>query len=117
VRSQSFDTLGGELAQPAGNGVELGPDGLPRRVRQANLAPQLRAEPSSPPSADPLSESSAGEHPREPRPPRTPDQYRATMSAFQSGFTRGRAEGPADDQSPAPDPAADERDARGEDAR
>jgi signal transduction histidine kinase len=117
VRPQPFDTLGGEISQLADNGVELGPDGLPRRVRQANLAPQLRAQPPSPPSEDPRSDSPAGDRPREPRPPRTPDQYRATMSAFQRGFTRGRAEGPADDQSPAPDEAADEHDARGEDAR
>ena len=115
VRPQSFDTVGGEISQLADNGVELGPDGLPRRVRQANLAPQLRAQPA--PAEDPSAESSGGEKPREPRPPRTPEEYRSTMSAFQHGFTRGRAEGPADDPSPAPDAAGEERNARGEDAR
>ena len=115
VRPQSFDTVGGEISQLAGNGVELGPDGLPRRVRQANLAPQLRAQPAPP--EDPSAESSGGEKPREPRPPRTPEEYRSTMSAFQHGFTRGRAEGPADEPSPAPDAAGEERNARGEDAR
>jgi len=109
--SQQFES------QPT-DGGDFGPDGLPRRVRQANLAPQLRASASPASGEDPLSESSAGEDPRTPRPPRSPEQYRATMSAFQSGFTRGRAEGPADHhQSPAPDAAANERDARGEDAR
>ena len=115
VRPQSFDTVGGEISQLADNGVELGPDGLPRRVRQANLAPQLRAQPA--PAEDPSAESSGGEKPREPRPPRTPEEYRSTMSAFQHGFTRGRAEGPADEPSPAPDAAGEERNARGEDAR
>ena len=120
VQPQAFDQLGTDVSQPADTGEidmsAFGPDGLPRRVRQASLAPQLRAAPP-PPSGDPLAESRAGENPESERPPRSPEQYRATMTAFQRGFTRGRAEGPADTQTPAADAAADEQDARGEDAR
>ncbi|MDR7278854.1 sensor histidine kinase [Catenuloplanes atrovinosus] len=53
-------------------------DGLPKRVRQASLAPQLRA----------------GRQPAQPAPaeaaPRTPDQVRSLMSALQAGTNRGR---------------------------
>ncbi|WP_433375915.1 sensor histidine kinase [Actinoplanes sp. CA-142083] len=52
-------------------------DGLPKRVRQANLAPQLRRP--------------AGALPDEPTVPlRSPEQVRSIMSALQSGTTRGR---------------------------
>ncbi|MFC4898575.1 nitrate- and nitrite sensing domain-containing protein [Streptosporangium amethystogenes subsp. fukuiense] len=67
-------------AQPA-----KGPGGLPRRIRQANLAPQLRqeseaAEPAQPePRAEPCEE-------------RSPDEVRALFSAFQAGARRGREE-------------------------
>lgn len=54
---------------------------LPRRVRQANLAPGLRTEPEPPPAA---------ETEREPA-TRTPEQARATMSAYQKGWSQGRA--------------------------
>ncbi|MFB9527597.1 sensor histidine kinase [Nonomuraea roseola] len=48
--------------------------GLPRRVRQANLAPQLKAPE------------------QEPRPERSPDEVRDLFSAFQRGTQRGREE-------------------------
>ncbi|HWG27703.1 nitrate- and nitrite sensing domain-containing protein [Actinospica sp.] len=119
VRPQAFDGLGADASHAFDVGgldlSALGPDGLPRRVRQANLAPQLRAEPPPRPSADPASDT--GEAPQTLRPPRSPEQYRATMSAFQRGFTQGRADGPAETQTPAADAAADEHDPRGEDAR
>ncbi|MBB4694896.1 sensor histidine kinase [Paractinoplanes abujensis] len=52
-------------------------DGLPRRVRQANLVPQLRRP--------------AGEPPAEPEAQlRSPEQVRSIMSALQLGTTRGR---------------------------
>ena len=52
-------------------------DGLPRRVRQASLAPQLRRP--------------SGEPPAEPEPQlRSPEQVRSIMSALQRGTTRGR---------------------------
>ena len=97
--------------------VPVGPEGLPRRVRQASLAPQLRSEPDG--AAEPEGHLA-------PRPPRSPEQNRAAMAAFQHGFTRGRAEGPADPPStaptgtaadaPAPAEAAD-HDQRGDDNR
>ncbi|GAA4598576.1 nitrate- and nitrite sensing domain-containing protein [Actinoplanes octamycinicus] len=55
--------------------VQLEPDGLPKRVRQASLAPQLRH-----PVVEP--ESTA--------PQRSPEQVRTLMSALQLGTTRGR---------------------------
>jgi signal transduction histidine kinase len=54
----------------------LTPDGLPRRVRQASLAPQLREGPA--------------EDERDTRPLRSPEQVRNLMSALQRGTTRGR---------------------------
>ncbi|MFC4072180.1 nitrate- and nitrite sensing domain-containing protein [Actinoplanes subglobosus] len=67
-------------------GEIIGEDGLPRRVRQANLAPQLRK-----PVVDP-----------EPTTPaRSPDQARSLMSALQLGTNRGRADAARTD------PAAD----------
>jgi hypothetical protein len=59
----------------------LSEDGLPRRIRQASLAPQLR-EPSAPPP-----ESSAAVLDR------SPDEIRARMRALQSGTRRGRVDG------------------------
>ncbi|WP_436758791.1 nitrate- and nitrite sensing domain-containing protein [Streptosporangium sp. V21-05] len=59
-----------------------GPGGLPRRVRQANLAPQLRQE-SEP--AEPEPRADHGEE-------RSPDEVRALFSAFQAGARRGREE-------------------------
>ncbi|MFD8751814.1 nitrate- and nitrite sensing domain-containing protein [Kitasatospora sp. NPDC059577] len=79
--------------------------GLPRRVRQANLAPQLREQ-----RADQLKERfrsaggpegpdrGAGTDPdaREVR-ERSPEEARATFTSFQRGYTRGRgATTPAD---------------------
>ncbi len=60
-----------------------GPRGLPRRVRQANLAPQLRQEAPQPP-AEPGPEPEGAE--------RSPDETRALFSAFQAGSRRGREE-------------------------
>ncbi|WP_433436357.1 sensor histidine kinase [Nonomuraea sp. CA-141351] len=61
--------------------------GLPRRVRQANLAPQLKEQPSEP-------ESRGQERPaeQEPRPERSPDEVRDLFSAFQRGTQRAREE-------------------------
>ncbi|MGW2214421.1 sensor histidine kinase [Nonomuraea sp. NPDC001684] len=50
--------------------------GLPRRVRQANLAPQLKEEPPEP----------------EPQAERSPDEVRDLFSAFQRGTQRAREE-------------------------
>ncbi|MEW9527498.1 nitrate- and nitrite sensing domain-containing protein [Microbispora sp. NPDC049125] len=54
--------------------------GLPRRVRQANIAPQLRGgqQPQAAAVADPVHDE------------RSPEEARATFSAFQRGARRGR---------------------------
>jgi hypothetical protein len=67
-----------ERPTPGANAAVLDPsttDGLPRRVRQASLAPQLRAPVEPEPDTVPL---------------RSPDQVRELMSALQRGTTRGR---------------------------
>ncbi len=64
-------------------------DGLPKRIRQTNLAPQLRdAEPS-----DENATQSPGT--------RSPEELRAMMTSFQAGMSRGRRE--ADDETAAAD--------------
>jgi hypothetical protein len=56
---------------------------LPRRERQANLAPGLRLEADGP--------AHHGAHHAAPqRPPRSPEQARGSMSAFQRGTRLGR---------------------------
>ncbi|MEV7599528.1 nitrate- and nitrite sensing domain-containing protein [Kitasatospora sp. NPDC089797] len=70
---------------------------LPRRVRQASLVPQLREAPSGAAPAGRRSSTAAAD----PGPvPRSPEEARAAMSAFQSGWARGlgydrRPDGPA----------------------
>ncbi len=51
---------------------------LPRRVRQASLAPQLRAE------VEPVSDTASGE--------RSPDELRTMLSSIQKGWLRGRVD-------------------------
>ncbi|WP_344269068.1 nitrate- and nitrite sensing domain-containing protein [Actinomadura napierensis] len=53
----------------------------PKRVRQENMAAQLREEPPARPAAEP-----------EPRAGRTPEELRSMMSSIQKGTRRGRAE-------------------------
>ncbi|WFE27121.1 nitrate- and nitrite sensing domain-containing protein [Solwaraspora sp. WMMD791] len=53
-------------------------DGLPRRVRQSSLAPQLRQAPD------------ADGQPQREAPQRSPGEVRALMSALQAGTARGR---------------------------
>jgi signal transduction histidine kinase len=58
-------------------------DGLPKRVRQTSLAPQLRDDPSRAASAvdgNPTGTSAT----------RSPEELRAMMASFQSGMNRGR---------------------------
>jgi len=52
-------------------------NGLPQRVRQANLAPQLRNRAAPPPAAG----APAGD--------RSPEKARSVMSAFRRGWQRG----------------------------
>ncbi|MFJ2028246.1 nitrate- and nitrite sensing domain-containing protein [Streptosporangium sp. NPDC087985] len=55
-----------------------GHGGLPRRVRQANISPQLRQAPSL--AAEPEEE-------------RSPEEARALLSSLQTGWRRGRSDG------------------------
>jgi hypothetical protein len=69
--------------------------GLPRRVKQANLAPQLRA---SPPYRRTAQAGGAG-----PSSGPTPAEIRQTMSALQRGWQEGRSQrapGPSSDEPP-----------------
>jgi signal transduction histidine kinase len=68
-----------------------GAPALPRRVRQANLAPQLRRSENAP---------SQPETSRRAPAERTPEQARATFAAFQRGLERGRTQ-PTDDHTTA----------------
>ncbi|MFG2091437.1 MULTISPECIES: nitrate- and nitrite sensing domain-containing protein [unclassified Spirillospora] len=63
----------------AGSGAAPRP-ALPKRVRQENMASQLRDAPAAPQPA------------AEPRATRTPEELRAMMSSIQQGVRRGRAE-------------------------
>ncbi|MFC9328131.1 nitrate- and nitrite sensing domain-containing protein [Kitasatospora sp. NPDC057015] len=60
---------------------------LPRRVRQANLAPQLKEAAQRRPGAGAAAPGES-EAARE----RSPEEARATFSSFQRGFTRGRGD-------------------------
>ncbi|MGI5527032.1 nitrate- and nitrite sensing domain-containing protein [Streptomyces syringium] len=62
--------------------------GLPRRVRQASLAPQLKDGPPDRPGAQPA--------PADPGPVRDADEVRARMAALQRGWQRGREENETD---------------------
>ncbi|MFK0191124.1 nitrate- and nitrite sensing domain-containing protein [Kitasatospora sp. NPDC090308] len=66
----------------------VGPEGeLPRRVRQASLAPQLRDAPAP---------ARPGLRPADRAADRDPEQARTAMAAFQRGWQRGHAQPPAD---------------------
>jgi hypothetical protein len=73
-----------------------GGGGLPRRVRQAGLAPQLRKAPAPqhPPGETPLGEAPQDDEPKE----RTPEQVRDRMTAYRHGWVRGssRPHGPGE---------------------
>jgi hypothetical protein len=82
-------------AAPALDEVELTDDGLPRRQRQANLAPQLREKTDELPLVRPSAASQA-----EPSEVRSPEEVRAMMSSFQAGMVRGRREAAASVNAP-----------------
>ncbi|WP_433467925.1 sensor histidine kinase [Spirillospora sp. CA-128828] len=58
--------------------------GMPRRVRRANLAPQLRE--AAPPAPEETQSSGRAE--------RSPERARSVMASMQSGWRRGRSEPP-----------------------
>ncbi|MFA1538527.1 nitrate- and nitrite sensing domain-containing protein [Actinomadura monticuli] len=67
--------------RPAGGSGAAGRPTLPKRVRQENMAAQLRADRSATPPP-----------PAAQRPSRTPEELRSMMSSIQQGTRRGRAE-------------------------
>jgi anti-sigma regulatory factor (Ser/Thr protein kinase) len=80
-------TPGGPTGSPVGapHDTGSGTGALPRRVRQANLAPQLRQGPERP--------AQEGSEPAD----RDADEVRSRMASLQRGWQRGRAENTADD--------------------
>lgn len=76
--------------------VDLTDDGLPKRRRQASLAPQLRERPDDEHTVDgiPASQFAAAAAGR------SPEQTRAMMTSLQAGFTRGRREAALTDDQP-----------------
>jgi len=74
------DTAQDDTAQDDRARDDTGQPVLPRRVRQASLVPQLR---NAPPAYPPL--------PGRYGDPRPPDEARATASAIQQGWERGRS--------------------------
>jgi signal transduction histidine kinase len=94
------DPAGGDPA--GGLGADGDVKGLPRRVRQASLAPQLRDNPRRPTSAAPSAVPASGP---------TPAEIRQTMSALQRGWQEGRSQrltgpAPGDPSGPGPSPRA-----------
>ncbi|WP_432831060.1 nitrate- and nitrite sensing domain-containing protein [Dactylosporangium sp. CA-092794] len=88
---------------------ELTDDGLPRRRRQASLAPQLRERPEDEMTVDGIP---AAQFATTTVGGRSPEQTRALMTSLQAGFTRGRRDAgqvPLDDDDP--DTNTPERDA------
>jgi hypothetical protein len=95
--------------------------GLPRRVRQASIAPQLRdnpprrrTSPAAAPTPAPAPAPAPGSGP-------TPAEIRQTMSALQRGWQEGRsqrmtASAPGDSpfEPPGQGPSADDDELRGE---
>ncbi|MDQ0579381.1 sensor histidine kinase [Streptomyces rishiriensis] len=75
-----------------------GSDDLPRRVRQANLAPQLRRR---------LAEEPAQPHGPRGDEERTPELVRNRMSAYREGWARGGGRQPGHGDAPEPEPGSD----------
>ncbi|MFD4133925.1 nitrate- and nitrite sensing domain-containing protein [Streptomyces goshikiensis] len=88
---------GGARPRPA-----PGPGGLPRRVRQANLAPQLKNAPSA----------GSAEAAAEPLEDRDADDVRNRMSALQRGWTAGREQHAAQQRRAARQQDVQQHDAR-----
>ncbi|MFJ8108428.1 nitrate- and nitrite sensing domain-containing protein [Streptomyces sp. NPDC096132] len=87
--SQPWALGGGSQDRGLGGGphdTASAPGALPRRVRQANLAPQLRQGPA------PRTENRSGLEDRD------ADEVRSRMASLQRGWQRGRAENAAGDE-------------------
>ncbi|SDJ41683.1 sensor histidine kinase [Streptomyces indicus] len=89
--------------QPSTNGDATPSADLPRRVRQASLAPQLREEPAAETTEPPAPAHSTDE--------RTPEQVRERMTAYREGWTRGggRPAGRRSEDTPDFTPGGDRR--------
>ncbi|MEU6279325.1 nitrate- and nitrite sensing domain-containing protein [Streptomyces sp. NPDC047028] len=74
------------------------PDGLPRRVRQASLAPQLRHPPAGHPPAAPAPGADD---------PRTPELVRDRMAAYRDGWARGGGRRPGRGTTTGPEAGSD----------
>ncbi|WP_328665369.1 sensor histidine kinase [Streptomyces sp. NBC_00328] len=71
---------------------------LPRRVRQANLAPQLRGQRSDEPAEPPVSPEDDE---------RTPELVRARMAAYRAGWARGGGRSPGAGATAGPEAGGD----------
>jgi signal transduction histidine kinase len=122
VASSRGASAPGPLRAAAGDPDAYGDlKGLPRRVRQASLAPELRADPPRRQAAPtPLAGPPAGGGPGPVRGPSagagpTPAEIRQNMSALQRGWQEGRSQGAdaAPDRAPAPPADAGDPEAPG----
>jgi hypothetical protein len=87
-----------EPLSPDGDGQSDGDfKGLPRRVRQASIAPQLRGDPTARQRPAPATNETGGAG--QPSGP-SPDEVRATMSALQRGWQEGRSQRAAASEPP-----------------
>ncbi|MBA2945834.1 sensor histidine kinase [Streptomyces himalayensis] len=78
--------------QPSGEDSDAhGPDGLPRRIRQASLAPQLREHRAEEPAP---ATSTQDNHER------SPEQVRQRMAAYRDGWARGGGRPPGAGSAP-----------------
>ncbi|MCQ4079858.1 ATP-binding protein [Streptomyces sp. RB6PN25] len=76
------------MGEGAGKAAADGPaEPLPRRTRQASLAPPLRGRPETPPRFVPRDATASGPSRR------SPEQARATMASLRAGWARGRGTG------------------------
>ena len=82
---------------------DVGEAGLPRRVRQASLAPQLRGT-----AAEPAPGSGSGDFWT-----RSPEDARSTMSAIQQGWERGRSQDARPAGTYQSEPASEDRETSG----
>ena len=106
---------GGERGSRQGGNGDV--QGLPRRVKQASIAPQLRDSPQRRTSAGPAPGPGAGAPAPGPASGPTPAEIRQTMSALQRGWQEGRSQrtpGDSPFESPGQGPSADADELRGE---
>src|SRR6202034_4740541 len=78
--------------EPVGAQTGLTENGLPQRVRQMSLAPQLRNSAAAQPLAAPVAS------------PRSAEEARSVMSAFRQGWRLGLSENGGENGHPPPQP-------------